>query len=77
MLMIGPNARPILATTAHMKMSQTRSLALYISSILPATTTAGIAERKPAKKRPIATPAREGDIPEMRQKMLYSPVLTM
>lgn len=67
----------MLATIAHMKISQMRSLELKISSILPATTIVGMADKNPEKKRPTMTPAMEGTSPTTTQKRLYSPVLTI
>jgi hypothetical protein len=75
--MIGPIHMPILVIIAHKKIIQIRSFELYKSSILPATTIVGIADKNPEKKRPTAIPAREGETPTTTQKTLYKPVLMM
>lgn len=67
----------MLATIAQRNINQMRSFELYISSILPATTIVGIADKNPEKNRPTATPAREGTRPTITQKILYKPVLMM
>lgn len=66
--MIGPRANPILATIAQTKIIQTRSLALYISSMLPATTIAGMAEKNPQKNRTTVAAATKGSAAIMTQK---------
>jgi len=45
--------------------------------MLPATTIVGIADKKPEKNLPTATPASEGTTPTITQKILYRPVLMM
>jgi hypothetical protein len=75
--MIGPIHMPMLATIAQRKIIQMRSFELYKSSILPATTIVGIADKNPEKKRPTAMPVREGETPTTTQKTLYRPVLIM
>ncbi|GMF78617.1 unnamed protein product [Aspergillus oryzae] len=73
---MGPVTKPRLATMAQRQSTQTRSLALNISSILPITTVVGIAETIPLKRRPMTTPDKDGTAATMAQEMLYSAVLS-
>lgn len=75
--MIGPMIKPMLETSVQRKTSHMRSLALNRSTMLPATTTVGIADKKPVMKRPITIPANDGTAATGMQKMLYRPVLMM
>lgn len=73
--MIGPIDKPKLDAMAHRKIIQIRAFELNMSSILPATMTVGMADKKPEKNRPTITPARDGTTPTTTQKILYKAVL--
>jgi hypothetical protein len=76
-LIIGPITNPILPAVDQKYIVQTRSLALNMSSMLPRTTTVGIADRRPQTKRPTTTAASDGTAATRAQNIVYNPELPM
>jgi hypothetical protein len=74
---MGPSTRPRFPTSAQQKIIHTRACMLKTSSILPATTIVGMADRMPVINRATMTAAKEGTAAAMAQKMQYNNVEVM
>ena len=73
--MTGPKTSPTLDARDQLYTTQIRSLVSHKSSMLPAITAVGIADRNPVTKRPRIIPDIDGTVAVNAQKMLYSAVL--
>ena len=67
---IGPTMMPTLAATAHKNISHIRFPDVNMSSMLPATITVGIPDKKPVMKRASPMTTMEGTTATMTEKML-------
>lgn len=74
---MGPSTRPRFPTSAQQKIIHTRACMLNTSSILPATTIVGIADKIPVMSLATTTAAIDGTEAAMTQKIEYNSVDVM